>query len=420
MGATWARRWSGGVLADPGFRRFFAGEAVSALGSQVAPIAVTFAVLGLTRSPAALGLVLGARTGGLIVCVVAGGAIADRYGRRRVMIASDIVNAGTQAALATLLLAGAATLWEMIVLQAVQGAGNAFFRPAAAGFMPEILPAEQLQSANGLFSASQNAASIAGPALGGLLVATAGSGWAVSIDAASFCVSAATLGLIPAARIAAVAAGERERFVDDLRAGFTAVRSRTWLWVSIVSFSAFQFAWLGPVFVLGPEIADRRLGGAFGWGVIAAGFGAGALVGSTLTLRIRPRRPLLVALIGIGASIPMLILLGFAPPVAVLAVGMALAGGAVAFCDTLWTTTLQTHVPRELISRVAAWDWMGSSALRPIGYIVAGPAAALLGTRGALLTFAGIVAVGAVGPIALPSVRALPRSPAVEVIPEGV
>jgi MFS family permease len=402
------------VLADPGFRLFFAGETISALGSQVAPLAVTFAVLDLTRSASALGLVLGARTLGLTVCVVVGGAVADRYGRRRVMIASDILNAATQATLAVLLLSGVARLWEVIALQAAQGAANAFFRPAAAGFMPQILPQAKLQNANGMFSVSQNVASIAGPVIAGFLVAGVGAGWAISLDAASFIASAALLAAIPVAQIAAGAARVRERFGAELRAGFAAVRSRSWLWVSIASFSLFQFAWLGPVFVLGPEIADRRLGGAFAWGVIAAGFGVGAVVGSTLTLRIQPTRPLLASLLGISPSIPMLILLGFVPPVAVLAIAMALAGGAVAFCDTLWTTTLQTHVPKDLISRVAAWDWMGSSAFRPIGYAVAGPAAALLGTRGALFAFAGIVTIGTVTPIMFQSVRSLPRASAVE------
>jgi predicted MFS family arabinose efflux permease len=394
-------------LRERPFRLMFGAQATSVLGDWIAPLAIAFAVLELGGSPADLGLALAARTLPLVVFSLAGGVWADRLPRHRLMLAADAGRFLSQALLAGLLLSGSAEVWHVIALQAVGGSATAFFRPAATGLTPATVRPEHLQQANALLSLTIASAQVVGPAIAGVLVATSGAGWAVAADAATFAVSGLLLSRIALPPRAAPAA--RRTFWDELREGWAAVRERTWLWVSIVLFAVAQLLVLAPFFVLGPVVAHEELGGAAAWALIASAEGAGALIGALIALRVRPRRPLVASNLSLLLVIPPMVLLGAGSPAVAVAAATVGMGVALALSVVLWETTLQEHVPEALLSRVSAYDWMGSTALRPLGYAIVGPVAAAVGVGATLEVAAALTAVCLLASLAVPDIRGLTR-----------
>src|SRR5262249_16050595 len=136
-----------------------------------------------------------------IVLLLAGGVVADRLPRQHVMLAADVLRAATQSLVAALLLLGAARLWMLVALFALYGAGDAFFSPAPTGIVPDLVRPDGRGRATALMGLPPNAASVVGPALAGVLVATVGPGPAFAVDAATFAVSAAALAFVRAGRL---------------------------------------------------------------------------------------------------------------------------------------------------------------------------------------------------------------------------
>jgi len=393
-------------LNERPFRRLFVARSVSMLGDNVAPIALAFAVFDLGGSAAALGLVLAARALPLVGLVLAGGVWADRLPRKRLMIGSDLARLTTQGLLAMLLITGGAELWHVFVLAAVSGAAAAFYHPAASGLTPQTVSPERLQEANALLFFSVSTANIAGPILGGTLVATVGTGWAIGVDALSFGISALVLGGLAVRGAVRVT----RPFVEELREGWHEVRSRRWLWVSILNFSVFQLAILSALFVLGPLVAKDELGGAGAWAAIAAGLGVGLTLGSIIALSYRPVRPLITAFLSVLSVALALTVLGLAAPTPLIVAAMVLAGASLALAQTLWSTVLQRRLPERSLSRVSSYDWLGSAALRPLGYATVGPLAAVVGVRTTLLAAAAVVVVLEVATLSVSEIRRLSAS----------
>ncbi|HEV3404038.1 MAG TPA: MFS transporter, partial [Gaiellaceae bacterium] len=272
------------------FRILFAAESVSVLGDALWPVALAFAVLDLTGSASDLGLVLLANLVPRIVFMLIGGVWADRITPQRMMVASHIARFVTQAAQGYLLVSGRATIGTLVALQIARGTGSAFYRPAATGVVPRLVPRQELQSANALLWLAANASSFVGPALAGVLVATVGPGWAILGDSASFLVAAILLMALPREELPASAL--QRSFWRDLTEGWDAVASRTWVWASICYFSCFQLVYLSSFSVLGPVVSKRSLGGAAAWAAIASSGAAGAVIGGLVAYRVRPRLPL--------------------------------------------------------------------------------------------------------------------------------
>jgi len=261
-------------LRDRPFRLLFTGQAISLLGDGMAPVALAFAVLDATGSASDLGWVLAARSGAMVALLLVGGVIADRVSRRLVMVVADLTRVAAQAATAALVLTGTAQLWELLVLQATFGAAMALFYPALTGLVPATVRPEALQQANALRAIATSGGQVVGPALGGLVVATAGPGWALVADALGFAVDAYFLVRLPAIAVARTAG----RFGRQLIEGWQAFTSRTWVWTVVVSASLGNMLF-APVMILGPVAAKQHLGGAVGWGIILAFFGIGSVAG---------------------------------------------------------------------------------------------------------------------------------------------
>jgi MFS family permease len=398
------------VLRRRDFRLLFVGQGVSVLGDRMVVVALAFAVLEVGGSASAVGLVLASATLPLVGTVLIGGVVADRTSRRTVMIAADLVRLVSQGAMATLLITGGAEVWTLALFAGVTGAATGFFNPASTALLPEVVPAEELQPANALRSTAVSGGEIAGPLLAGVLVAAAGAGWAIAVDAATFAVSAACL-------VRLRAAGRPERaeasFLADLRDGWTAFSSRRWVWSFVVYFALTNVFW-GAWSVLGPVLAERDLGGAAAWGTVLAGVGVGALAGSLLATRARPDRPLvLVTLTEALFALP-LAFLAAASPVPLLVLAAFLSGAGLMLGNSVWESTLQRHIPAESLSRVASYDWFGSLAFRPLGLALWGPLAAEIGISTSLWIAFGLFMAAMVTQLALPETRRLQAAPSAE------
>jgi MFS family permease len=381
------------------FRLVFGAQLISTLGDFFVPVALSFAVLDLTGSVADLGYVLFARVFGQVLFFLAGGVWADRLPRQLMMVGSHVVRLFSQGLLGILLVSGHAEVWQLIVLQLVHGAATGVFRPAASGLTPQLVPDEHLQTANSLMWSTMSIGGIVGPVLGGVMVETVGAGWALIADAISFGFGAL---LLLRLRPLGHPPRPRETFWRELVGGWNEVRSRTWLWTSIVDFAIFQMVYLATMMVLGPLVAKEALGGAGAWAAILAAFSFGTLVGNIWSMRLRPHRPLIFAWSIILLSGPSLPLLAFHAPAWTIAVTEAASGLSFGVAGTLWETTLQRNVPKEALSRIAAYDWMGSTALRPLGLAIVGPVAAVVGVKETLLAAFVLTMIGSVTLLVIP------------------
>jgi len=369
----------------------------------MSPLAIAFAVLAHGNS-SDLGYVFAAGTAPLVVFLLVGGVVADRLGRRFVMLGADVLRFAAQAALAGWVLVGVVPLWGFITLAALSGIGTGLFSPALTGLVPEVVSDDRLTQANAMRGISSSGASILGPALAGVIIATTSPGWAIAADAASYLVSVLTLASL---QLVPRASAQSTSFVRELREGWNEFWARTWLWVIVVQFSLCNVIIFAPYFILGAVIAKQSLGGAGPWGAVLACQGGGAVLGGILMLRYRPARPLLVATAATYAWALPLFALGFRLPIALIAIGAVLGGFSFSIFGALWDTTLQRNVPNEVLSRVSAYDWLGSLVLLPIGEAVIGPIARLIGLRTTFVG-AGVILVLAITVVLLvPSVTNL-------------
>ena len=395
------------VLQRRDFRFLFLGQAVSVFGDRMVVVALAFAVIHLGGSESEVALVLACGWAPLVLTVLAGGVVADRTSRRAVMVAADLVRIVSQGTMAVLVITGAAEIWMLAALAGITGAATGLFNPASTGLLPEVVPDEELQPANALRAAAQSGSEILGPALAGVLVAAAGAGWAIAVDAATFAISAVCLALLrPPARERLAGTS----FLADLREGWVAFRSRRWVWTVVACTAVVNMTWAAWN-ALGPTVAERDLGGAAVWGTVLAVVGVGALAGSLVATRVRPRRPLvLFAWTGGLFGLP-LAFLAAAAPVPLLAVSAFVSGVALMLGMSVWFSTLQRHIPDESLSRVSAYDSFGSFAVYPLGLALSGVLAGTIGVHETLWLAFGLLAASSAVLLALPDIRNFRESP---------
>jgi MFS family permease len=391
------------VLRGREFRLLFGGQAVSVLGDRMVAVALAFAVLEIGGSVADVGLVLAAGTFPLVATVLVGGVVADRASRRAVMVAADLVRVASQGAMAVLLITGAAEVWMLALLAGVAGAATGFFGPASTGLLPEIVLTEQLQPANALSASAVSTGEIIGPIVAGLLVAAAGAGWAIAVDALTFAASAACLVML---RVPTRVAARRSSFAADLREGWVTFRSHRWVWTFVAYFAIVNLLW-GAWGALGPIVAKNDLGGAAAWGSILAAMGVGALAGSLLAVRAKPTRPLLFAALADGLFALPLAFLAATPSVPLIACGAFLSGAGMALAISVWESTLQRHIPTGSLSRVSSYDWFGSLAFYPLGLAIWGPVATLTSISASLWLAFGLAVVATLALLTVPEIRHL-------------
>ncbi|MGW3625195.1 MFS transporter [Streptomyces sp. NPDC000880] len=387
-------------LRTRAFRLLFIGRTLSLLGDAAIPAALALAVYAATGSTGALALVLGCAMVPKLLLLPLGGVVGDRFNARTVALATDAVRCLTQLLVGTELLGGEPRLWYIAVAEAVGGAAGAFAMPTVSPLMTGTVPEEGLAKANALMGVAHSATRLGGPALAGLLIYTVGPGWAFVLDGASFAVSALLLAAIRVRHVPI----PRRSLLADLKEGWSEVRSRDWYWTSLVAHAAWNGA-AAVLMTLGPAIAVRELGGQGTWVLLLQTGAVGLLLGSIAAGRARPKRPVLMANLGLATYVlPLGLLAVSAPaPLTIAAYGVAQAG--LGFLSPIWETSVQKAIPPHALARVTSYDWLLSLGAMPLGYALAPLAAAAWGPAVPLSVAAVVVGVTCLGTAAVPGVR---------------
>lgn len=411
---TTARSWA--RVAEPlksaGFRRLALGRLVTMAGNAIAPIALSFAVLDATGSVTSLGMVVGARSVANVVFLLFGGVVADRLPRAAVLMSSSALSALSQGAVAAMVLSGHPSIGWLTILSAFNGMTAAFAMPASSALLPQTIASGHLQQANALLRLGQNAALISGTSCAGVLVAAAGPGWGLAVDAVGFAMAGVCFAAIRSTvRHQAAEPDGPTSLLRDLKEGWSEFRSRAWVWAVVVGFMVLNAFFVAGVQVLGPAIADEGIGRR-AWGLVMAAETSGMALGALVAMRMRPRRLLLVGVVSGGSEILLLAALALMPCLPVLLSVGLLAGLGVEVFGVAWETSLQQHIPAKKLARVYSYDMIGSFAATPVAEMAIGPVAHQWGTEPTLVT-AVVICVGAVAAMVVtPGVRKLPNESA--------
>jgi MFS family permease len=392
------------VLRHRDVRTFLSARFVSLLGSSIAPIALAFAVLDISGSAGALGLVLAARTVPMVVLMLAGGVIADRWPRHLVLVVANVVCALTQALAATLLLAGHAQIWQLVLIEVANGAAAAFVMPALTGILPALVAPAELPQANAVAGFARSTAVIGGGAVAGVIVAVAGSGVGLAIDAVAFGVAAYLLSRLSVPRLTRSGTS----MLYELREGWSEFVARGWVWKTVLAASLFNLLWAACWITLGPVIADDTFGRA-GWGAVSAAFGLGLVAGGVLVIRVKPRYPLRFGLYGLYLMVPAILCLALAPYTAAMVVIAFGVGVGFEMIGIGIETAIGQHIPIEKLSRVASYDMLGSFLVIPVGQLSVGYLTTVTSVRTIELYGAGLFALVVTATLAVPSIRRLQR-----------
>jgi predicted MFS family arabinose efflux permease len=304
------------------------------------------------------------------------------------MVTTDLVRAALHGLLAVLILTGDVPIWAVATIEAAFGAAEAFFRPAYTGLIPQTVSDELIGEAQAVTFLTSNVAGFAGPAIGSALFLSVGSGGAFAIDAGSFLVSASLLVRVRPRERAERAA--REPMLAELRGGWRELRARPWAGLIILGACITLLIALAPYNALGPAIGEEAYGEPAVFGLTAALAGAGSLAGSLLALRWRPRNGMFVAQLWVVPFAVMLVAFAAGAPLWGLVPLGLVAGMGIGLFMVWWETALARSIPPAALSRVSAFDWMGSLGLLPLGYLLAGPLGEAVGVRETLLVGAGL------------------------------
>jgi MFS family permease len=400
------------ALRHPNFRWYWIALTVNVAGTVMAPVALAFAVLSITDSPSALGGVLAAETTPLAVFLLFGGVIADRVPLTLVLRVGMVVMGVSQAAAAALVISGAARIWMLVVLAAVNGTTDALVLPALQSIVPRLVPGELLQQANALQSFARGALRVFGPTIAALLVVGAGAGWALAFDAATWLAAAAIMAKVilpprpPREEGAAVLA--------ELGAGWTFFRSTTWLWVIVAAAGVLNALQSGAWGTLGPPRAKETFGIA-GWGLVLSAQSVGLIVTTMVMLRRPLRRPLFSGMVGVALTAVPIGVLGWYPHLGVLMAVAFVAGAGTEVFVNGWSLAMAENVPEDMLSRAYSYDMLFSVIAIPLGQLAFGPLGSAYGYRDVLIVSAVAYAVISVATLASRSVREMRRAPALGV-----
>jgi MFS family permease len=405
-------RWERVALLRPfaqrDFRLLWTGLTVSLFGDGLFLLALAWQTYELSNSPSALATVGLAWTVPMVALLLLGGVISDRFDRRRVLIAADLIRGAAVATIGVLSLLGSLELWHLYVLVAAFGAGDALFPPAFGAIVPDLVPGDLLVQANSVDALMRPLmAQLVGPAAGGLIVGAAGTGTAFLADAGTFAVSVtAIVAMHPRP---GAGAGRGAGMLADVREGLRFVRSQVWLWGTLLSAALFLLVWMGPFEVLLPYVVKNEVGGsARDLGFVLAAAGGGAVLTSLVVAQRRlPRRVITVMYVWFALWVSGPIVYGLASEIWQMMAWAAVTGAGAAAGGVIWITLQQRHVPADLLGRVTSLDWLVSTSLVPISFALTAPVAHALGARTTLVGAGVLGVVLTLGFLLLPGMREL-------------
>lgn len=390
------------------FRRLFLARVISNFGNGLAPVAIAFGVLGLDGATATdLSKVQAALMLPLVVFMLVGGIVADRFPRALIIGASDIVLSFVVITSGILFLLDQQSVNKLIVISLISGTLNALWWPAFMGITPEIVDEENLQSANSVIAFGANSMNIFGIVAGGALVAAIGPGWAIFGDGLTFLVAGILVLQLRKFGTKREVTEHSPTAFDDLIHGWKEFSSRSWVVAVVLGYTFIAMAFEAIFAVLGPYNAKLNLDGPRPWSWILAALSVGMAFGVVVAMKIRPKHPLVIGITAQFAMVMFMVSMGITTNIWLLMAIAFLCGIGMDLFMILWQTSLQTHIPRESLSRVASYDAFGSLALAPLGLILAGPAAERFGVGQAMIALGVMTAITLLAILSVSGVRRL-------------
>ena len=398
------------ALQSRSFALLWTGQTISALGDGAFVTALSWQALQLTGSAMAMGLVVLAQTFPMILLLLFGGVVADRFPRQQVMLWSDASRATAVLLIAVLGMTHLLQLWHLVLLALFFGIVRGFFSPAYQSIIPQVVDKGDLSSANSLTELSYQLYCSVGPMLGASCVAFAGPAAAFAFDGFTFIVSALCLVMLrlpvrlsSATTISAHLPRRGIRSaISEMRDGLRYVAGSTFLWVTIVLSALLTVGGAGSLVVALPKLVHDVYGqGVWLLGAIHAAGGIGSLVAILLAghLNRLRRRGITMYVMMIGISMAF-ILFGLPLPHAVEPVvaclAMVVVNFGLAVYQILWLTVMQEIVPDDKLGRVSSIDQLGGYGLWPVGFALAGVIADYISPSWVFIG-AGIVNAGLYG-----------------------
>lgn len=372
------------------FRLYFAGQVVSVSGAWMQRVAQSWLVLDLTGSGLAVGALIAVQFLPILLLAPAGGLVADRVDKRRILYVTQTMAAGLALTLGALVLTGMVELWMVFVLAGSLGVVGSFDNPARQTFVMEMVGRSKLTNAVALNSVLVNSARIIGPALGGLLIVTVGIGWCFVLNAASYVTFIAALALMRSAEIERSEPEVRRR--GQLLGAIRYVRSQPVLLATLVASAVFGLLVYEFEVVL-PTLARFTFdGGADMFGTMFAAMGLGAVFGGLFVASRTTTRPraILYAAYSVAFALAMT---AMAPSVWVVHITLVVVGASTTAFLTLSNSVLQLTSEPRMRGRVLGMRAVAVLGARPIGGPIVGWIGDHLGPRYSLVVGA-IACVG--------------------------
>ena len=395
-------------LRNRDFALLTTGRTISLLGDGFFLVALAWQVYDLSNVPSALSIVGVAHTLPMVLLVLVGGALADRYDRRKLMIWADVIRAVAIGLLGLLSVTGNLELWHIVVLIGFVGLGDAFFNPASSAIVPDIVPEHDLAQANSLLATLRPLAiRLIGPALAGFVIAAFGSGAAFRMDSASFAVSMVAIYAIRTRPHPVEGEHGIRQTASQIADGLRYVKRKPWIWATLVSAMLSLLVFAGPVEVLVPYLVRNQLDlGADALGLIFAAGGVGAIaMALTIGARGLPRRRVTVMFLSWSIGVALMAVYGVMDALWQALAVSVLLHALFQLGEVIWVTMLQQNVPRHLLGRVTSLDWLISLGLVPLSFAITGPLSEAFGPA---TTMVGAALIGSVLMISLffvPGVR---------------
>lgn len=401
------------------------GNLISFLGSSVTMVILPVLVYSMTGSTKTMGFIMAIYMLPNVIMLPISGHIVDRYDRVKIMLVADIARFAIMVAIAVLSLTGILSIPLLYIFMGFYGMLDGLFRPAYSATQATVFTPDIRIAANSLTQMSTQTIRLIGPSLGGLLVTHLSAGIGFGLDAFTYIISLYCLICLRKALMtrlqpkppetapdvleaaAASAPAAAPNWKEDFKEGIDVLRSHPWLWITIITFSFFNICYAGVTTILIPWLFKVHHGWApYVYGLAVTCSGAGAILAGLLySLRQKWNHRGIMAYGGVIISCLALFLMPFIPNAAAAIALFAVEGFGLMLFGLIWEISLQELVPPEAFGRVASLDLLGSFALLPVGYILVGWLADLIGGIPTIAIFSGLGLICAALVLSLPAIR---------------
>lgn len=392
------------ALRSRDFRLLWAGQTISLVGDGAFLVALGWKAFSLTGSKSTLALVLMAHGTAMLATLLIGGALADRYPRRTLMIISDVARLVVMVVLAVVDATGHLNIGLLVALALCYGLGDGFFYPAFGGIIPLVVDQHHIASANAMIGLSRQGAFVAGPALAGALYGLAGSASVFAFNAVSFAIAAA---LMVAARPRAIEPEPPKGTFREIADGIRFVVGVPWLWISIFLASFILMVAMAPYTALLPAFVEEQYGKGVGaYGALFTVQSLGMAIGSIVFGQVNPRRHKVMIMYLLFALNDVFVVAMALTHTFELGLAFVLCRGlCIGFGLGVWNTLMMQFVPESKLARVSSLDFFGSFALVPVGYALTAIVAGLFAPSTLLIAGFTLSAFLWTAPLALRRVR---------------